>query len=488
MRLFGKVKEAITEASRPESIVDNFRNAGNMSRLRKDGMMNSRTKIGTSKDNRMVTVIEPNIEDETLYEALYDASAVAKKIVDIFPKDATREWIELINLEKTDKGQVLKEMKRLNLREKIYQTLRYSRLYGAGLLFIADGTPMDGWKRPINSKNKIQNLILFSNYNVQPSIEKEIDINSPHFGMPLYYSIISGEDNTTRVQGFEIHHSRFIIIQGDDISRTAFIDNGYFNYGVLGKLQSVIKDWEISHDFIPDIISKYNLLVVKIAGMAEILQQDIDEGGDCKTGSLIIQEKMDELMQNVSSLNVGAIDAEDDMEIKNPNNISGLKDLLESMSKNLIMKSDIPHTRLMGESPVGSNATGNSTTLDWYDKIRQYQDAKIRTPLDNILTMISNNLRIVDFDFIFLPLWQQTAKETAETKKLNAETDAMYIEDGVVSSEEIRASRFAGEVYSGDTTIDKDIKEFPKARRETAKSAKESTKEGTKESANKSGE
>jgi len=435
-------------------------------KYRTDGVYNRNTRIGTSKDNRTKTVVVSNEETITAYEDLYDISAVASKIVDILPKEATREWIELTNLDKEEKIKFNKELKRLNVKEKIYQAARFSRLYGAGLLFIADGTPLRRLSTPLGKVPTIKNLILFNNFDVESSVEKVIDINDPSFGMPSHYTLRTGTDDFSKLEGFLIHHSRFIIIHGDDVSRKAFRENGYFNYGVLGKLQSVIKDWQSSHDHIPDIISKYNLVVVKIEGMIELLQKGMDEEtGDCTTGQKLIQDKMDRISVETSSLSMIAVDKEDEVEIKNPNNISGLKDLLDCASQNLIMNCDIPHTILKGESPIGSNATGNSTTLDWHNKVRIWQNLKLRNPLDVLLGLIAGYLDIAEWDFVFASLWQQTSKEIAETRKINAETDMAYIEDGVLSSEEVRTSRFGGEIYSSDTTIDSDIKSFPKERR-----------------------
>jgi phage-related protein (TIGR01555 family) len=436
---------------------------------RKDGMYNRRTKIGTRKDNRMVTEIVPNEESMELYEAIYDVSKVAQKIVEIIPKDATREWIELVNFDnEEDKQKFSKELKRLRFKDRIYHAAVYSRLYGAGLLFIADGTSLSGLRSPLKPGRKIKNLILFNNYDVEPSVEKEININSSSFGMPLYYKIITTDEPNSVLQSVEIHHSRFIRIDGDDISKNGFKDNRYFNYGILGKIQQVIKDWESSYGFIPDIISKYNLLVLKMQGMIEVMEQSVeDNDGSCKEGQKLIQEKVDDVLEGMSALSMCVVDGEDDMEIKNPNNVSGMKDLYDSLNKNLMMVADVPHTRLFGESPIGSNATGNSTTLNWYDTIEQWQESKLELPIENSFELIAAYLGISNFGFVFSPLWQQTGKELAETRKLNAETDSIYMEEGCLSSEEVRKSRFGGDSYSNDTTINKEVASFPKDRRES---------------------
>ncbi len=47
-----------------------------------------------------------------------------------------------------------------------------------------------------------------------------------------------------------------------------------------------------------------------------------------------------------------------------------------------------------------------------------------------------------------------TQKETAELRKTQADTDAIYIDTGVVSEDEIAYSRFGGGEYSPETVLD----------------------------------
>jgi hypothetical protein len=58
---------------------------------------------------------------------------------------------------------------------------------------------------------------------------------------------------------------------------------------------------------------------------------------------------------------------------------------------------------------------------------------------------------------VFNPLWQPTEEEIVKSRKTQAEIDAMYIDRSVLTSQEIRTSRFSGVVYSYDTIIEGDI-------------------------------
>ncbi len=51
------------------------------------------------------------------------------------------------------------------------------------------------------------------------------------------------------------------------------------------------------------------------------------------------------------------------------------------------------------------------------------------------------------------PLWQLTEKEKAETRKIQADTDAVYLDRQVLKSTEVRSSRFGGDTYSSETVL-----------------------------------
>jgi hypothetical protein len=60
------------------------------------------------------------------------------------------------------------------------------------------------------------------------------------------------------------------------------------------------------------------------------------------------------------------------------------------------------------------------------------------------------------------PLWSPTEKEIAETGKLVAEADKIYFEMGAVSSDDVVKSRYGGDTYSMETTVDFKAREAQK--------------------------
>ena len=105
---------------------------------------------------------------------------------------------------------------------------------------------------------------------------------------------------------------------------------------------------------------------------------------------------------------------------------SGLDQVLLSFGQQLSGASDIPLTRLFGQSPAGLNSTGDSDIKTYYDGILRTQESQLRWPLQLLLEIESRNLFGVplprDANFTFAPLWQisDTEKSAIDTADTNA--------------------------------------------------------------------
>ena len=59
----------------------------------------------------------------------------------------------------------------------------------------------------------------------------------------------------------------------------------------------------------------------------------------------------------------------------------------------------------------------------------------------------------------FTPLWQNTEEQEAVMRRTVAETDAIYIDRGVLDPTEVAVSRFGGDRWSMNTIIDEEARE-----------------------------
>lgn len=117
---------------------------------------------------------------------------------------------------------------------------------------------------------------------------------------------------------------------------------------------------------------------------------------------------------------------------------SGLDQVLLAFGQQLSGASDIPLTRLFGQSPAGLNSTGDSDIKTYYDGILRQQESQLRWPMQLLLEIESCNLFGMplprDVNFTFAPLWQmsdteKSAIDTADTNAVIAAYSAGLIDE-----------------------------------------------------------
>jgi len=130
-------------------------------------------------------------------------------------------------------------------------------------------------------------------------------------------------------------------------------------------------------------------------------------------------------------------DAEEILGQKNPT-FTGLPDVIDRFLQAVSGASDIPVTRLLGQSPAGMSSTGESDTRNYYDRISASQELEM-TPamfrLDECLIRSALGNRPEDIRYRWEGLWQSTDKERAEIGKLHADTMAVLVGTRLIPDE-----------------------------------------------------
>jgi hypothetical protein len=122
---------------------------------------------------------------------------------------------------------------------------------------------------------------------------------------------------------------------------------------------------------------------------------------------------------------------------------------------------NIPVAILMGREPAGLNATGESDFNIFYDKAMMQQQndvapkiVQLIDPLCAIRKKKPSAIRI-----LFEPLIQMTDAERAEVYLKVAQADNTYINNGVLTDDEVSESRFSKDGFQLDTHLDRDARE-----------------------------
>src|SRR4029077_7804668 len=119
------------------------------------------------------------------------------------------------------------------------------------------------------------------------------------------------------------------------------------------------------------------------------------------------------LKDALSSLNAIVLDKEDEFQ-RVPVSLTGLPELLDRQAVRVSATADIPATLLMGQSPAGMDATGDSDIRGYYDRIHARQEMELAPPIKQLAAMLIPGIKPEHRGGVkvqFRPLWQQSELE-----------------------------------------------------------------------------
>ncbi len=173
-----------------------------------------------------------------------------------------------------------------------------------------------------------------------------------------------------------------------------------------------------------------------------------------------VMKRLDLLNLTKSATNTMILDAEEKYE-KATTNIAGIPELLDRFMLALSAVSGVPVSLLFGRSAAGMNATGDNDVRNFYDMVKQEQESKLKPMLEKLTLyiMLSKDgpfagVEPENWSIQFVPLWQNTEEQEAIVRKIVAETDAIYLDRGVLDPAEVAVSRFGGNRWSMNTEVD----------------------------------
>ena len=437
------------------------RNVPNIAKL--DGIQNVITGLNRKqKDKRVNIVAIPDLMTKQEAEDLYATDRTARKIVEKVPKEGVKKWIELTNTTTEIQVQFKKVFARLRVIKQFKNAWQWARLYGGAGIYIniEDG---EDPSIPINfSKAKtIKSLIVLHRYELMAEPQSvERDIDSPNFGLPNLYRIQNQHNGVPTL----IHHERILRFEGAELPQALFIKNGYWHDSILSALKSPVINYSQSHDMLASIIQDFRQKVMKIDQFAQMIAADEDD-------LLIKRMEIQDLIK--SNFKTDMIDKEDELDIVQTS-LAGINEALSMINNRLVESSEFPHTVLLGESPKGGlSDKGESQNRDWYDYIAEEQKDVLEEPLHTLIDYLmkvkegpTNGIVLKDIGFDFMPLWQMSEEKQSEVQLNTAKRDEIYIQNQVVTPEEIAVSRWGSGKFSMETrleTIERDpLKNIPR--------------------------
>jgi phage-related protein (TIGR01555 family) len=346
---------------------------------------------------------------------------MARKIIDIPPLDATREWrdwqAEGEQIEKLEEEEM-----RLGLRAKVMQAMVKARLYGGAALFIgtSDRDTMAELKPEAIKKGGLQYLAVLPMRVLRPG-ELETDVLLPGYGMPRDYAL------TTTNGELRIHPSRLVLFHGNplpDEEDGTVAERGWGD-SVLLPIIEALKQADSAAGNISSLLFEAKIDVIRIPGFMEGLADSEYEARVLNRLRLAVTAK------GINGTLI--LDKEEEYEQKQAN-FTGLTDVLMSFVQLVSGAADIPVTRLLGQSPAGMNATGESDLRNYYDRIAAMQELSLGPALkvlDECMIRSALGSRPPEVHYNWATLWQTTASERADVGSKTATTLKTLVDTGL---------------------------------------------------------
>lgn len=391
----------------------------------KDGFKNITKGLGGSKDPRTNISYQMGLKiGQVTANNLYVYNWLAAKVVDIPVDDATRKWRNILISDADKKKDVEATLKEFDVKGKVNLAFKWARVFGgAVILAIIEG---DDQEEPMVvesiKEGNLKNFIVLDRWNIYPE-EINRNILSDNFGKPEYYMVSRS--------GQRIHHSRLIKIDGDLTTLMELEQQNYWGNSIFTTLFEPISDSQIVSQSINNLIYESNIDVYRISGLNSLVAEGRD---DLVTKRLKIAHEMKSIINGI------ALDKEDEYD-KKTNTFAQLPDIDDRFIQKVAGASNIPVTRLLGISPAGQNATGESDMLNYYDSIQSLQENKLRPIidwLDNII-LAATIPDIKEFEYEFKPLKQLTEIEQAEVNIKTAQRDQIYLDQDIIDPTDILA-------------------------------------------------
>ena len=413
------------------------------------------TGIGTSRDKSTYAEVMPTLLTQQQCEDLWRGDDMADMIVTALPNDALRETptVTIASIEDATKRAeavdvIMAALSDLGVKQAVQKALRYERAYGGAAIYVGavDGSDPSQPLQPQNIR-AIKHLTVFERRQLN-AVEWREDPMAADYGKPTLYEVQSFSGVGT---GQRVHASRLVVFRGRRVTdRNPTAENGWGD-SVLSLVWDALRLYNQSWLGVGYTMTDFSVAIMKIKGLASIVAANSPE-------ALATRAQAIELGRSIAKTIL--LDSEEEYERKTTS-LTGVPEVLSQLSTRLAAAARMPISKLFGQSASGLNATGEGDARNWYDAVAVYQASDVRPAYEQILKLLfasksgpTRGIEPANWALKFPPLWQPTAKEQAETRKVVAETDQINYDMGLVTSDELRNSRFGNEEYSAETEID----------------------------------
>jgi hypothetical protein len=359
-----------------------------------------------------------------------------RRPAEIIAKEMTRKWIRLKAIGEDDKAKKIKVLeeafRRLRVRDAYRNAIQLDGFFGRAHIYYDVGAtdPAEKALPLIRDPKKVKKGSLRRLQVIEPMWTFADDYNSIDPTAADYY-----RPNRWFVQSALIHASRMVTLvarEMPDLLKPAYSFGG-LSLSQMG--MPYVNNWLRARQSVSDLMASFSYTGIK-TDMSSALQ-----GDGIGVASLANRVAMFTALRDNRGTMVLNKDTEDFFNMATP---LGTLDALQAQAQeHLASVWGIPLVVLLGITPSGLNASSDGEIRSFYAWVHAQQEDLLRDPLTDTLNLIQlSEFGEIDHEisFDFVPLWQQTDKEAADTRKVDADTYGVYVNMGVIEPADVRKS------------------------------------------------
>ena len=395
------------------------------------------------------------------YAALQNIAqnGLIRACVETVADDMTRNWIELTRKGEMDdadgNGQddaleaLSKAMDDLELQKVMHEACSMVGYYGGCLLFLDTGATGSDLLNPLN---------LNPDYSIEAREKGFLKAVRPIDPINIFPGTYNASNplaadyyapKTWWVLGQQVHSSRLLRLVANEVPLIYKPSYNFLGIPQAQILWDYVMHFQQNRDSANRLLNKFSMLVFKTS-MGDIFNGGADFGQ--------LDARMQILTRNQSNDGVFAIDkeAEDVVKVETP--LSGVVDIVRQSLETLAAMNRTPAVKLLGISPSGFNATGESDLRNYYDHVLSQQEKVLRAPIKAMLDILQISLTGTfdsGINFDFRPLSEDDKNATAMTQQVKINSLCALLDRDVVAVEEVRKV-LAEDPDSGLNNIDPD--------------------------------
>lgn len=358
--------------------------------------------------------------------------------------DITKKWISIIGGEEEDKQRVDKLtdlIKQYRLQAVFHEAVTMVGYYGGAFVFIDTGASEEDLALPL--------AVTENSAELNSDTELSFRVVDPCNVTPCQYNCdnpLAADYMKPRmwyVLGRRVHASRLLALY--DNEPPTLLKPAYNFLGIPRAqiLWDYVMHWNEARTYTNDLLKKISLLVVKTDTDQIFAMQDGIRMFDLKVAAL-------QRFRDNNSIYVCDKEREDVSNVQT--SLAGATDIVRQSLENVAAINRTPAVKLLGISPSGFNATGESDITNYYDHIRSQQEL-YRRHIERCINVIQlvhygNIDPTVTFDF------EELSAENDNTKATTAATRMQMLlaaqQNQVLSAQEVRDAIRNDKLYALD--------------------------------------